>query len=121
MTAMKIPGPDHPIVIAPAAGPIRAVWQGLVVAQSDRVLMLSEAAYGPVAYFPREDAVMAVFSRTERQTFCPYKGDAAYFTLSAEGRVAENAVWTYEDPFPAMLAIKGYLAFYPNVVEVVAG
>lgn len=118
MQGMELPGPDHPIAITPAAGRMRALWQGRVVAESDHVLMLTEAAYGPVAYFPRADALMAMFSKTERQTFCPYKGQARYFSLSADGDVAQNAVWTYEDPFPAMAAIRGYLAFYANVVEV---
>jgi uncharacterized protein (DUF427 family) len=60
---------------------------------------------------------MSALSRTQHATHCPYKGDAAYFTLAADGRVSENAIWTYESPFPAVRAIAGHLAFYPQRVD----
>ena len=65
----------------------------------------------------REDADMALFERTAHQTYCPYKGDASYYTIKVGGRVAENAIWSYETPFPAMKDITGYLAFYPSRVD----
>jgi uncharacterized protein (DUF427 family) len=70
-----------------------------------------------VQYIPRADAHMSLFSRTTHVTYCPYKGDAAYFTLEVEGRMSENAVWTYETPYPAMEAIREHLAFYPRRVD----
>ena len=60
---------------------------------------------------------MEYFSRSERQTHCPYKGDAAYYTILMDGRFAENAVWTYEDPHESVEVIKGYLAFYEERVD----
>jgi uncharacterized protein (DUF427 family) len=60
---------------------------------------------------------MSMLERTEHKTHCPYKNDAAYYTIRADGRTAENAVWTYEDPYPAVVAIKDHLAFYPNRVD----
>ena len=69
-------------------------------------------------YFPREDVSMEFFSRTEKTTHCPYKGDANYYTILMDGHFADNAVWTYEDPYPAMETIRGRLAFYPNQVEI---
>lgn len=117
---MKIPGPDHPITIAPATTRWRARFEGHVIADSGDALVLKEASYNPVVYFPREDISMAYFSRTDRSTHCPYKGDAAYYTVLMDGRFADNAVWTYEDPFPAMEQIRGRLAFYPDKVEVYA-
>ena len=60
---------------------------------------------------------MSRLTPTAHAGHCLYKGDAAYFSTSADGRTADNAVWSYEQPFPAMAEIKGYLAFYPNRVD----
>ncbi|MBU1374635.1 MAG: DUF427 domain-containing protein [Alphaproteobacteria bacterium] len=115
---MKIPGPDHPITVTPAATRWRAQFKGHVIADSAGALVLQESTYPPVIYFPREDVSMDYLSRTAHSTHCPYKGDASYYTLLMDGHFAENAIWTYETPFPAMAAIAGYLAFYPNQVEI---
>lgn len=114
---MKIPGPDHPITIVPNPKRVRVVFNGGVVADTVRALTLKEANLPPVQYIPRDDADMSVFVRTAHGSHCPYKGDAAYFSLSVDGRVAENAVWTYESPYPAMAEIEAYLAFYPSRVD----
>jgi uncharacterized protein (DUF427 family) len=114
---MKIPGPDHPITVKPAAERVRVSFNGTVVADSKRALVLQEASYKPVFYIPREDAQMALFARTTNATHCPYKGDASYYTIKVGDRSAENAIWSYETPFPAMHEIAGYLAFYPNRVD----
>ena len=115
---MKIPGPDHPITITPAKTRWRARFAGHVIADSGDALVLQEADYKPVVYFPRADVSMEYFSRTDRSTHCPYKGDAAYYTILMDGNFGDNAVWTYEEPFPAMEQIRGRLAFYPDKVEV---
>ena len=115
---MKIPGPDHPITITVNPRRVRALYQGHVIADTDHALALQEASYPVVQYFPREDVAMDFLSRTERGTHCPYKGDAAYYTISRDGEIAENAVWTYEHPYPAMERIKDFVAFYPNLVEI---
>jgi uncharacterized protein (DUF427 family) len=117
---MKIPGPDHPITITPATTRWRARFGDHVIADTGDALILKEAAYKPVIYFPREAVSMEYLSRTDRSTYCPYKGDAAYYTILMDGRFGENAVWTYEDPYPAMELIRGRLAFYPDKVEVYA-
>ena len=117
---MKIPGPDHPITITPADRRWRARYEGHVIADSGDALVLQEASYPPVVYFPREDVSMEFLTRTAQATHCPYKGDAAYYTLQMDGHFAENAIWTYEEPYPAMTAIAGRLAFYTNKVEVYA-
>lgn len=117
---LKTPRPDHPITIAPAARRIRVTFAGKVVAESARALDLKEASYPAVRYIPREDADMACFERTQRTTHCPYKGDAAYYSLVVGDRRADNAVWTYEQPGEAVAAIAGHLAFYPDKVEIEA-
>jgi uncharacterized protein (DUF427 family) len=114
---MKLPGPDHPITIKPASERVRVTFNGQVVADTSRALVLQEAAYKPVYYIPREDARMPLFERTAHATHCPYKGDASYYTIKVGDRTAENAIWSYEAPFPAMAEIAGRLAFYPNRVD----
>lgn len=117
---MKTPGPDHSITLTPATNRWRARYAGHVIADSDQAIVLQEAAYPPVVYFPRQDVSMEYLHRTDHATHCPYKGDASYYTLQMDGHFAENGVWTYERPFPAVAAIEGMVAFYPNHVEVYA-
>jgi uncharacterized protein (DUF427 family) len=114
---MKLPGPDHPITIEPNGKRVRVVFNGRVVADTTRALTLRETSLRPVHYIPRADADMRLLARSTHTTHCPYKGDAAYYSLSVDGRISENAVWTYEAPYPAMAAINGHLAFYPERVE----
>jgi uncharacterized protein (DUF427 family) len=116
---MKIPGPDHPIAITPAAERVRVTFNGMVIADSTRALALQEASYKPVFYLPREDAQMALCQRTDHSTHCPYKGDASYYTIKVGDKAAENAIWSYETPFPAMKEIEGHLAFYSNRVDAI--
>jgi len=111
------PRRDHPITIAPNPNRVRVVFDGRVVADTTRALTMKEASLPPVQYIPREDADMSLLERTAHKTHCPYKSDASYYTIRAGERAAENAVWTYEDPYPAVAPIKGHLAFYPNRVD----
>lgn len=115
---MLTPGPDHPITLQPASRRWRAYFAGHVIADTNDALVLQEKDYPPVVYFPREDVAMEYLARTDRHTHCPYKGDAAYYTLMMDGKFADNAVWTYEDPADAVSAIAGRLAFYTDQVEV---
>lgn len=116
---MKLPGPDHPIAIAANPRRVRVRFAGETIADTARALTLQEASYPPVYYVPRADVDMPALSRSEHRTHCPYKGDASYFSISAGGRQAENAVWSYEQPFPAVAEIKDHLAFYPNKVDAI--
>ncbi len=43
---------------------------------------------------------MSLLKPTAHSTHCPYKGDASYFSIEADGKTLENAVWSYEKPFP---------------------
>src|SRR6266403_411078 len=115
---MKLPGPDHPITIAANPKRVRVSTGGVVIADTTSALTLKEASYPAVNYVPRKDANMALLARTERVTHCPYKGDANYFSIAANGKTIENAIWTYETPFPAMAEISGHLAFYPDKVRI---
>lgn len=90
---------------------------GRVVADSRNALTLQEASYPAVQYIPREDVDFGVLERTDHETYCPYKGESAYYSLNAGDVKGENAVWTYEKPYDAVAPIKDHVAFYPNVVD----
>jgi uncharacterized protein (DUF427 family) len=116
---IKVPGPDHPITIAPAEGKVRVTVAGKTVAESTRALRLGEKGYPPVFYLPRSDADMTVLVRTTHSTYCPYKGDCAYYSIPIGGTKSENAVWTYENPYEAVASVKEYLAFSPRGVDAI--
>jgi uncharacterized protein (DUF427 family) len=116
---MKVPGPDHPITIAPNPTHIVVKVAGRVVADTRAALTLRESAYKPVQYIPRGDVDMSLLARTDHATYCPYKGDCAYYSIPLGGERSVNAVWSYEAPFPAVAAIKDYVAFYPNRVDAI--
>jgi len=115
--SMKLPGPDHPITIARNGSRVRVTVGGVVVADTTRALTLKEASYPPVQYIPRDDVKMDLLKPTSHTSHCPYKGDPNYFSVKVDGRVTENAVWSYEQPFPAMAEIAGHLAYYPSRVD----
>jgi len=115
---MKLPGPDHPITITPNPRRVRVTAGDIVIAETSKALTLKEAKYPAVQYVPREDTNMALLERTDRVTHCPYKGDASYFSVKANGKMLDNAIWTYETPFPAMTEIADHLAFYPDKVKI---
>lgn len=114
---IKSPGPDHPISIVPNPARVIVRVTGRVVADTKDALTLREAGYSPVQYIPRKDVDMSLLQRTEHQTYCPYKGDCAYYNIPIGGARSVNAVWTYEAPYPAVAAIKDYVAFYPSRVD----
>lgn len=113
-----MPGPRHPITIEPASGRVRVTFADRVVADSDRALVLREAGYPPVLYLPLADVDTAVLEPSTLRTYCPYKGDATYFTLRAGARIADEAVWRYESPYDAVASIAGHVAFYPQHVSI---
>jgi uncharacterized protein (DUF427 family) len=114
---VKIPGPDHPISIELNRSRVVVEVGGKIIADTNDGLTLREAFYPPVHYIPRQDVNMAALSRSEHMTYCPYKGNASYYSIAAGGDRSRNAVWTYESPFEAMAQIKDYVAFYPDRVD----
>jgi len=115
----KVPGPDHPITIARDANRVVVKVAGRIVADTRDALILREASYAPVQYIPRKDVDMTLLAPTDHTTYCPYKGDCAYFSIPLGGERATNAVWTYEAPYPAVAVIKDHLAFYPDRVDAI--
>ncbi len=108
------PGPDHPITITPTQSRVTVRVAGLVVAESDRALTLSESNYPPAQYLPLDDVNRDLLTGTSTQTYCPYKGDCSYYSVAAPDGELVDAVWTYRQPYPAVAPIAEYVAFYPD-------
>ena len=115
---MKTPGPDHPITLATNPRRVRVRVSDHVLADTADALTLQEADYPPVQYFPRADIETGFLSQTDKTSECPYKGRATYFSMMVNGDLLENCAWFYEDPYPAVEAIRGRIAFYPDKVQV---
>ena len=114
---VKLPGPDHPITVEPSNARVQVRVAGHTVADTRAALSLQEADYPAVLYLPREDVDTSLLERTDHTTYCPYKGDASYYSIPAGGEKSFNAIWTYESPHPPMARIKDHVAFYPDRVD----
>jgi len=113
--------PAHTLEIVPVAGRVRVVWNDEVVVETARALEVREAGHPPVHYFPIADAERSLLERSSLTTHCPFKGDAAYYTLRRGAQRSPDAVWVYEDPFDQVAAIRDHLAFYPDRVRIEVG
>jgi uncharacterized protein (DUF427 family) len=109
--------PDYRIVFERSPRRVRVALDGETIADSTDAHLLFETRHLPVYYFPRADVRLDLMTPTDHHTFCPYKGTASYWTIKAGGRVAENAVWGYPDPFDEVAAIKDFVAFYWDRVD----
>ena len=115
--AIRIPGPDHPITIEPYSRRVIVTLGGKTIADTNDAIALREASYPAVLYIPRGDVDMAALERSATTSYCPYKGEASYFSIPAGGPRSIDAIWSYEAPFEAVGAIKDRLAFYPDRVD----
>ena len=116
---VRIPGPDHPISITPARERVIVTVAGRRIADTRDALILKEASYAPVHYIPRKDVDMSRLQRSAQQTYCPYKGECAYYSIPVGGERSINAIWTYETPYPAVAQIREHLAFYADRVDAI--
>jgi len=107
------------IEIIPLGVAVKVVFNGVVVAESRRALVMHEGGHAPVHYFPGADVRMEYLNPTAHHSHCPHKGDASYWTLTVGGLSAENAVWSYQDPLEAVAAIKDHMAFYAEKVDAI--
>jgi uncharacterized protein (DUF427 family) len=113
------PGPDHPITVTPNHNRIVVTVAGKVIADTRNALTLQESTYPPVQYLPLTDVDQSVLERTETVTYCPYKGDASYYSITLGGDKTVDAVWEYREPRSAVAAIKDHVAFYPDRVDAI--
>jgi len=109
--------PDYRVDLLVGESRVRVSFGGEVVADSERPLRVCETDHNEVIYFPREDVRFELLERTDHETFCPFKGQASYWTLRAGARTSENTAWSYEDPFDEVAGLAGYVAFYPDRVD----
>src|SRR5580704_9112785 len=109
--------PDYKITFEPSPRRVRVKFGGETIADSGNAHLLFETRHLPVYYFPKSDVRMDLLAPTDHHTFCPYKGTASYWSVSAGGKTAENAVWAYPEPFDEVAAIKDFVAFYWNRME----
>jgi uncharacterized protein (DUF427 family) len=118
----KTPGPDHPITLERSPCHVVVRSGSVVIAETDRALEMREASYPTVLYVPCDDVDQRHMRPSEHHTWCPYKGEASYYDIvdGEDGVNQDNAVWYYDDPFPAVAEIKGHLAFYPDRVTITA-
>jgi uncharacterized protein (DUF427 family) len=118
--SIRIPGPDHPITVTPTVGRVTVRAGGVVIADTTDALTLQESTYPPVLYIPRKDLDLSLVKRTDHRSYCPYKGEASYFSIPAGGPASVNAIWTYETPYEAVAQIKDHVAFYPDRIDSIA-
>lgn len=123
MTHRKVlePNAGHPITIEPTTGRVQVRVNGELVADTTAALELREATLPAVQYIPLADVVQDMLTRTDTSTYCPFKGEANYYSVTTAGGTVEDAIWTYEQPYPAVAAIAGHVAFYPGKAEIIVG
>lgn len=118
MSANGSPGhakhPGHRVATAPAGCRVRVKFAGEVIADTRDAVRLDEADYPAVYYIPRKDVKLERLARTSHHSYCPFKGQASYYSI--EGG-PENAAWTYEQPYDEVAVIRDLLAFYPKKVD----
>jgi uncharacterized protein (DUF427 family) len=114
----RIPDASHPIKVEACSSTVIVTQGSVQIAKTTKAVTLAEASYPPVRYIPRDDVDMSQLERSAHTTYCPYKGEANYYSILALGEAGLNSVWTYEAPSKAVAAIAGHLAFYPDRVSV---
>lgn len=112
------PGPLHPITVTPKPGRVTVTAGGRTIVDTTRALTLKESVYPAVIYVPREDTDMSALEPSESQSYCPYKGEASYFSIRTDDGLLTDAVWSYVSPHDAVPEIAGHLAFYRHRVEI---
>lgn len=113
------PGAGHPIAIEPTRGRVQVRVHGELVADTCAALELREATLPLVHYIPFADVHQQRLTRTATSTYCPFKGDASYYSvITSAGAEVGDALWTYERPYAAVAAIAGHVAFYPGKADI---
>jgi uncharacterized protein (DUF427 family) len=116
---VRVPGPDHPISIAPTGARVLVTAAGQSLADTHGALTLREATYEPVQYVPRADVDLTRVERSSHTSYCPFKGEAVYYSIPSLGERGRNAIWSYESPHDAVAPIAGHFAFYADRVDAI--
>lgn len=114
-TSNRAPGyedkPDHRVDFELTPRRVRVEFKGAMIADSLGAMIVLESGNIPVYYFPRKDVRLDLMSSTDQQSHCPFKGEASYRSVEVGGKIAKNAVWSYETPYQEFAPLKDYLAF----------
>ena len=110
--------PGYRVDLLPSHSTGRISWEGKTIAQSHACLLVQESDHEARLYFPESDVSWEFFETNQHQTFCPFKGDASYWSLKTKTGLLENVVWTYRDPFPEVAGLKGYVSFDTDKLKV---
>jgi uncharacterized protein (DUF427 family) len=119
---VKIPDATHPITVKPTGSHVTVRVGGVTIAETDNALSLAEASYPVAQYIPLADVDPSVLRRTATHTYCPFKGEASYYSVQTpDGTTETDLIWTYEQPYDAVAEIAGHVAFYPDRAEITVG
>ncbi len=110
--------PDHNISIRQYEGLVEVWFHGEKIASTRQALEMSEAEYALVYYIPFDDCIVAHFDKIRHTTYCPFKGNASYWSLSVNSENQENCAWGYEEPYDEVAGIASHVAFYPDKVDI---
>jgi uncharacterized protein (DUF427 family) len=109
--------PDYRVDLEPVGEPVRVVFAGQPIAATEGAVRVLETKHDPVIYVPRTDVRFDCLAATDHTTYCPFKGDARYWTITVGDRRSENAVWGYDDPYDEVADLSDYVAFYTSRVD----
>jgi uncharacterized protein (DUF427 family) len=115
------PTAEHPITINPTGKRVVVRINGDIVADTHEALQLQESTYPAVQYIPLKDVVREALTRTDTSTYCPFKGEAAYYSVTTGDATVDDAIWFYEEPFPAVAQIVDHVAFYADKADITVG
>jgi uncharacterized protein (DUF427 family) len=115
---VKIPGPEHPITIEPNPARVIVSVGGEQVADTREALTLREGSYAPVQYIPLGDVNRELLTGSDHESYCPFKGDANYYSVPSAGERGVNLIWEYREPYDAVAQIRGHVAFYADRAEI---
>ena len=107
----------RPPRLEPSSQKIQVVFNEITIAESQNTYRVLETSHPPVYYIPPEDIQMEYLSKTERQSYCEWKGIANYYTITVGDRTEVNVAWFYPDPTPTFKPIENYVAFYPSRMD----
>jgi uncharacterized protein (DUF427 family) len=116
-----VPGPDHPITVEPTDERVTVTVHGRTIADTKDALILQEASYPAVYYVPLADVDPDVLRPSDHETYCPFKGEASYYSVATDDGEVTDVVWTYREPYEAVAQIKDHVAFYANRVDISVG
>ena len=106
------------ILVEPVAGRLTVRVDGVIVADTKAAVVLTEGRLPPRHYLPVADVQMSLLNSTDTSTHCPWKGDASYWSVTVNGTMHPDIVWSYPDPIPEMAEIAGLMSFYTERDEV---